>query len=109
MTITYGKIPKNEKFKNLNDCNTATKSSSFLSHFQTGPAIKAAKTKKKVKSDSAPLIQTILNFGQKSVGILTCPDCNMKYNPLLDDDRVIHKKYHLASISLLHWKVEGLF
>lgn len=60
--------------------------------------------KKKLTAKAAPkLMQMCLNFGQKKVGLVQCDDCLMEYHPSVEDDILIHSKYHQSVVQGLIW------
>ena len=117
---TYGKT-KDIKYKklligeDLTPCNKTEieKMQEFSNYFKhpintvtpTFISSKAAK-KKANKSNSKPILQSVLNIGQKRI-VQKCKDCLMEYNLFNMDDLSLHKKYHASVINALHWNVRS--
>jgi len=114
---TYGKA-NDIKHKNLliggesnlsSNKTKAEKIQEFSNYFKgkssnnTCPLYKP--TKKKAK-DFKPILQSVLNFGQKRAA-QKCKDCLMEYNPISPDDLALHKKYHASIMNALYWNVSS--
>ncbi|KAJ3302964.1 N-acetyltransferase esco2 [Kappamyces sp. JEL0829] len=68
----------------------------------TRPVQKQSRKKAPLHSYS----QTTLNFGQRRLGLSTCPQCRMKFNAALESDQKIHKKYHHSITAGMEWTLK---
>eukprot|EP01119_Soliformovum_irregulare_P001160 TRINITY_DN10879_c0_g1_i1.p1 TRINITY_DN10879_c0_g1~~TRINITY_DN10879_c0_g1_i1.p1 ORF type:complete len:328 (-),score=67.71 TRINITY_DN10879_c0_g1_i1:54-1037(-) len=70
------------------------------------------KKRKAEPSNQPSMEQTFLDFGQKNLGSITCPDCGMMYSAGIDADDQEHAKYHKkmmkTPLSFPGWKNERI-